>query len=114
MKLCRGHRGRPRSCKTARVGRTKAVLMRRISAYRHSAVIVLLDETQVKLSIAEFFQLLGLRQPNLLILSAASRHLLHPLPPPARRLEGVREVLCLVHDLAVAELHNAHRICQSP
>jgi hypothetical protein len=37
-----------------------------------------------------------------------------PLPPPCRRLEGAREVLRLVHDLAVAELHNAHRVPVAP
>src|ERR1700734_169829 len=39
---------------------------------------------------------------------------LNPLAPPRRRLEGIRKILCLVHDLAVAELHNAHRVCGSP
>jgi hypothetical protein len=56
--------------------------------------------------------------PNGLILasrvSAASRDLLNPLLPPGWRLEGIGEILCLVHDLTVAELHNAHRVCQSP
>src|SRR5262245_15651010 len=47
------------------------------------------------------------------ILSAASRGLLNPLPPPGRRLEGIPEILCFVDDLAVAELHNTHRVCQS-
>ena len=51
---------------------------------------------------------------DFLILSAASRDLLNPLPPPGRRLEGVREVLCLVHDLTVKELHNAHCVCRPP
>jgi len=51
---------------------------------------------------------------DFLILSAASRDLLNPLPPPGRRLEGVREVLRLVHDLTVAELHNAHCVCLAP
>jgi hypothetical protein len=36
-------------------------------------------------------------------LSAASRYPLNPLAPPSRRLEGIREILCLVHDLAVAD-----------
>src|SRR5580704_5569051 len=49
-----------------------------------------------------------------LILIVASRDLLNPLPPPGRRLEGVPEILCFVDDLAVAELHNTHRVCQSP
>ena len=45
---------------------------------------------------------------------AASRDPLNPLAPPGRRLEGIREILCLVHDLTVAELHNAHCVCWSP
>ena len=49
-----------------------------------------------------------------LILSTASRDLLNPLPPPGRRLEGIREILCFVDDLAVAELHNTYRVCWSP
>jgi hypothetical protein len=36
---------------------------------------------------------------------------LNPLAPPGRRLEGIREILGLVHDLAIAELHNAHCVC---
>ena len=43
----------------------------------------------------------------------ASLDLLNPLPPPSRRLEGIREILCFVDDLTVAELHNAHRVCCS-
>ena len=43
-----------------------------------------------------------------------SRDPLNPLAPPVRRLEGVREILCLVHDLTVAKLHDAHRECWSP
>jgi hypothetical protein len=43
-------------------------------------------------------------------LSAASLHPLDPLGPPGRRLEGICEILCLVYDLTVAELHNAHRV----
>src|ERR1700733_7521303 len=39
---------------------------------------------------------------------------LNPLAPPSRRLEGIRKILCLVHDLAVAELHNAHCVCWFP
>jgi hypothetical protein len=39
---------------------------------------------------------------------------LNPLASPGWRLEGIREILCLVHDLAVAELHNAHRVCRLP
>jgi hypothetical protein len=38
----------------------------------------------------------------------------NPLPPPGRRLEGIPEILGFVDDLAVAELHNTHRVCQSP
>ena len=45
---------------------------------------------------------------------AASRTLLNPLAPPGGRLEGIREILCLVHDLSVAELHNTHCVCWSP
>ncbi len=33
------------------------------------------------------------------ILSAASRGLLNPLPPPGRRVEGIPEILCFVDDL---------------
>jgi hypothetical protein len=40
----------------------------------------------------------------------ASRDLLNPLAPPGRRLEGIREILRFVDDLAVAELHNTHRV----
>ena len=47
-------------------------------------------------------------------LSAASRDPLNPLAPPGGRLEGIGEILCLVHDLAVAELHNTHCVCWSP
>lgn len=39
-----------------------------------------------------------------------SLHPLNPLGPPQRRLEGVCEILRLVYDLAVAHLHDAHRI----
>ena len=45
---------------------------------------------------------------------AASRDLLNPLAPPGGRLEGIREILCLVHNLTVAELHNAHCVCWPP
>src|SRR6476620_5087058 len=38
---------------------------------------------------------------------------LNPLAPPSRRLEGIREILCLAHDLTVAELHNTHCVCWS-
>src|SRR5208282_2283264 len=47
-------------------------------------------------------------------LGAASRDLLNPLAPPGGRLEGIREILCLAHDLSVAELHNTHGVCWSP
>jgi hypothetical protein len=47
-------------------------------------------------------------------LSAASRDPLNPLAPPGRRLEGIREILCLVHDLTVVKLHNTHCVCWSP
>ena len=40
----------------------------------------------------------------------ATLHPLNPLGPPGRRLEWIREILCLVYDLTVAEFHNAHRI----
>src|SRR5208337_1839450 len=46
--------------------------------------------------------------------SAASRDLLNPLAPPGGRLEGIREILCLAHDLSVAELHNTHCVCWRP
>ena len=46
-------------------------------------------------------------------LNAALNVELNPLASPVRRLEGVREILCLVYDLAVAELHNAHCICRA-
>jgi len=48
------------------------------------------------------------------ILSAPSRDLLNPLPPPGGRFKGIREILCFVGDLAVAELHDAYRVCRSP
>src|ERR1700721_1847970 len=44
----------------------------------------------------------------------ASPDPLNPLASPGWRLEGIREILCLVHDLAVAKLHNAHRVCRPP
>jgi len=43
-----------------------------------------------------------------------SRDSLNPLAPPGRRLEWIREILCLVHYLTIAELHNAHCVCWSP
>ena len=39
-----------------------------------------------------------------------SWNLLNPLAAPGRRVEGVGEVLRLVDDLAVAELHDAHGV----
>src|SRR5450631_1465223 len=45
---------------------------------------------------------------------ALGPHGLNPLAPPGRLLERIREILCLVHDLTVAELHNAHGVCRSP
>ncbi len=36
------------------------------------------------------------------------------MAPPGRRLEGIREILGLVHDLSVPELHNTHRVGWSP
>ena len=47
-------------------------------------------------------------------LNAASSDPLNPLAPPGRRLEGIPEILSLVHDVTVAELHNAHCVCWSP
>jgi hypothetical protein len=38
--------------------------------------------------------------PDFLVLSAASRGLLKPLLPPGRDLEGIREILFFVEDLA--------------
>jgi len=46
--------------------------------------------------------------------AAVSRDRLNSLPPPGWRLKGIREILCFVDDLAVAELHNAHRVCRAP
>src|SRR5579863_789543 len=34
--------------------------------------------------------------------------MMHPLASPRRGFERIREILRLVHDLAVAELHNAY------
>ena len=45
---------------------------------------------------------------------AASPNLLNPLAPPGGRLEGIREILCLMHDLSVAELHNTYCVGWSP
>jgi hypothetical protein len=38
----------------------------------------------------------------------------NPLASPGWRLERIREILCLVHHLAFAELHNAHGVCRPP
>ena len=46
--------------------------------------------------------------------AAALRHSLNPLASPGGRLEGIREILRFVHDLTVAELHNAHGVCWPP
>jgi hypothetical protein len=40
--------------------------------------------------------------------------LLNPLSPPIRRFKGLRKILGLVYDLAVAKLHDADRISHSP
>ena len=40
-----------------------------------------------------------------------SLDLLNPLAPPGGRLDVIREILRLVHDLFVAELHNTHGAC---
>ena len=47
-------------------------------------------------------------------LNGASGDPLNPLAPPGRRFEGIREILCLVHNLTVAELHNTHCVCRPP
>jgi len=41
-----------------------------------------------------------------------SRVLLNPLTSPGWRLEGVGEILGFVHDLPVAELHDAYCECR--
>jgi|SRR5450432_2227026 hypothetical protein len=55
---------------------------------------------------------LGDSPRNFFIFNAASGDYLNPLASPGRSLEGVREVLCLVDDFAVAELHYAHGECR--
>ncbi len=55
----------------------------------------------------------AIRQATFLILSAASRDLLNPLPAPGGGREGIPEILCFVDDLAVAELHNTHCVRRS-
>jgi hypothetical protein len=47
-------------------------------------------------------------------LNAPSRDALNPVAPSGRRLERIREILCTVHDLTVAELHDAHCVCRLP
>ena len=42
---------------------------------------------------------------------AASWDLLNPLASPIWRLKGICEILRFVHYLAVAEFHDAHRVC---
>ena len=42
------------------------------------------------------------------------RRQLNPLAPPGWRLEGIREILSLVHNLTVAELHNTHCVRWPP
>jgi hypothetical protein len=39
-----------------------------------------------------------------------SRGPLNPQASPGWRFEGIREILCLVYNLTVAELHNTHRV----
>ena len=56
----------------------------------------------------------AIRLADFLILSGASRDLLDPLSPPGRRLKVLPEILGFADDPAVAELHNAHRVCRPP
>ena len=44
----------------------------------------------------------------------ASSDLLNPLASPSWRVERICEILCFVHDLTVAELHNADRVRRPP
>ena len=44
--------------------------------------------------------------------NATSGYLLNPLAAPTRSLEGICEVLRLMDYLAVAELHDADRVCR--
>jgi hypothetical protein len=44
----------------------------------------------------------------------ASLDPLNPLAPPGWRLERIREILCVVHNLTVAEFHNAHCVRWPP
>src|ERR1700728_2505027 len=39
-----------------------------------------------------------------------SRHPLNPLAAPRGRFERISEILCLMHDLALAKLHDAHGV----
>ena len=58
----------------------------------------------------------GFRQRSEAVRGSArpSTGLLNPLPAPGWRLEGIPEILCFVDDLAVTELHDTHRVRQSP
>ena len=47
-------------------------------------------------------------------INAALCDRLNQLASPDRRIEGIREILRLMHDLTVAELHNAHGVCWLP
>jgi len=47
-------------------------------------------------------------------LNSASRDPLNSLASPGRRIEGVREILCLMYDLAIAGFHNADGVCWPP
>src|SRR5258708_4024169 len=71
-----------------------------------------------QLSCRSVYDLAIYRQPRQTFINpvgnAASRDALNPLAPPGRRLEGIGEILGLVHDLTVAELHNAHCVGWSP
>src|ERR1700761_2717085 len=46
--------------------------------------------------------------PGTRLLRMMSRGPRNPLASPRWRLERVREILCLVHHLTIAEFHNAH------
>ncbi len=48
------------------------------------------------------------------ISDSSSRDALNPLASLGGRLEGIGEILCLMHDLSVTELHDAHGVCRSP
>jgi hypothetical protein len=109
---------------TARRGRVEKILLRSLkaeSACGQSCIDLLRVGTGRRHGIWHDYENLtawcqwpATRQGNFLMLSAASRALLDPLLPPGRGLEGIREILCLVDDLAVAELHNTHGVCRPP